>query len=77
MCLCVSCACGSRRITVASAIVRRPVLPRSVEDGRCTSFFCDHYYFFKSLLLSCGEQRNGSLLVLALCWPAVGGGDVM
>ena len=33
-----------RCVTVASVVVKRPVLPLYVEDGRCTNF--PHYLFY-------------------------------
>ena len=33
------CVSVNRCVSVASAIVKRPVLPLYVEDGRCTNFF--------------------------------------
>ena len=37
------CACVGGCVSVASAIVRRPVLPLYVEDGRCTDFLYYHF----------------------------------
>ena len=39
----VVCVCGERYVGVASAIVKRPVFPFYVEDGRCTNF---RYYYY-------------------------------
>ena len=64
MCVCVFlcvCVCVDRRVSVASATVKRPVIPLYVEDGRCTNF--PHYYSYQLDGLTTTPGQRWSLAI--------------
>ena len=71
VCVCVyACACVGGCVSVAIGIVKRPVHPLYVEDGRCRNFlYC--YFFFKLLLLLPGQLSSGISSLFLNMTPAV------
>ena len=46
VCVCVCGACVRGCVSVAIAIVKRPVLPLYVEEGHCRNFLYYYHYYY-------------------------------
>ena len=63
--VCVWGVCVGGCVSVAIAIVKRPVLPLYVEDGRCTNFLYDFilFYYHRREKLRCRDVNCNPFLL--------------